>query len=164
MASLPFSSAIKLRTCIEILLSFNIIKSSKVVFVAMLSYSRSTFSSESLPTCFLQYIVHLLHIILKFALLSWQVPRSSVGRALYRESGPSQDGDPDPGNLPFSFFFFFFFNFYFSSFFNVLFIFPFIPSLEIVWSVFVYSSFLSLRYRRFSFTYWKVYPFPLLLN
>ena len=35
-----------------------------------------------------------------------QVPLSSVGRALYRESGPSQDGDPDTGNLLFSLFFF----------------------------------------------------------
>ena len=26
-----------------------------------------------------------------------------MGRALYRESGPSQDGDPVPGNLPFLF-------------------------------------------------------------
>ena len=134
LASLPFSSAIKLRTCIGILLSFNIIKSSKVVFVAMSSQSRSTFSSESSPTCFLQYIVHLLHIILKFAFLSWQVPRSSVGGALYRESGPSQDGDPVPGNLPFFLkFFYFFFSIicYFSYF---------IPSLQIGWSVFVLSQ------------------------
>ena len=46
-----------------------------------------------------------LYIVLKFTFYSWQVPRSSVGRALYRESGPSQDGDPVPGNLPFFFFF-----------------------------------------------------------
>ena len=68
--------------------------------------------------CSLQYELNLLHIILKFTLHSWQVPRSSVGRALYRESGPSQDGDPVPGNLPFFLFFLFF---YFYSFFNVLF-------------------------------------------
>ena len=42
-----------------------------------------------------------LYIVLKFTFYSWQVPRSSVGRALYRESGPSQDGDPVPGNLLF---------------------------------------------------------------
>ena len=42
-----------------------------------------------------------LYKVLKFTFYSWQVPRSSVGRALYRESGPSQDGDPVPGNLPF---------------------------------------------------------------
>ena len=30
-----------------------------------------------------------------------------MGRALYRESGPSQDGDPVPGNLPFFVFFIF---------------------------------------------------------
>ena len=47
-----------------------------------------------------------LYIVLKFTFYSWQVPRSSVGRALYRESGPSQDGDPVPGNLPFFVFFF----------------------------------------------------------
>ena len=49
----------------------------------------------------MQYVLLLFHIVLKFTLHSWQVPRSSVGRALYRESGPSQDGDPVPGNLPF---------------------------------------------------------------
>ena len=62
----------------------------------------------------MQYVLLLFHIVLKFTLHSWQVPRSSVGRALYRESGPSQDGDPVPGNLPF-------FVFYFYSFFNVIF-------------------------------------------
>ena len=92
LASLPFSHTLKLRIDIGTLLSFNIIKSSNVAFVVMLSQSQST------------YIVHLLQIILKFALLSWQVPRSSVGRALYRESGPSQDGDPDLGDLPCFFF------------------------------------------------------------
>ena len=71
----------------------------------MSSQSQNTSSSEALPTCTLQYILYLLHMILKFALPSWQVPRSSVGRALYRESGPSQDGDPVPGNLPFFSFF-----------------------------------------------------------
>ena len=71
--------------------------------------SQNPFSSESLFTCSLHYVLHLLDIILKFALLSWQVPRSSVGRALYRESGPSQDGDPVPGDLPFFIIFFFFF-------------------------------------------------------
>ena len=69
----------------------------------MSSQSQNTSSPESLPTCTLQYILYLLRIILKFALPSWQYPRSSVGRALYRESGPSQDGDPDTGNLPFFF-------------------------------------------------------------
>ena len=60
----------------------------------------------------MQYELKMLHITLKFALHSWQVPRSSVGRALYRESGPSQDGDPVPGNLPF-FFITFFLSFFF---------------------------------------------------
>ena len=56
-----------------------------------------------------------LYIVLKFAFYSWQVPRSSVRRAFYRESGPSQDGDPVPGNLPF-------FGFYFYSFFLTFFL------------------------------------------
>ena len=55
----------------------------------------------------MQYVPLLFHIVLKFTLHLWQVPRSSVGRALYRESGPSQDGDPVPGNLPFFVCFFF---------------------------------------------------------
>ena len=39
-----------------------------------------------------------------------------MGRALYRESGPSQDGDPVPGNLPFFFLLFdFFLNFFFDD-------------------------------------------------
>ena len=40
-----------------------------------------------------------------------------MGRALYRESGPSQDGDPDTGNLPFFFFLIFLFSFTFLIFF-----------------------------------------------
>ena len=40
-----------------------------------------------------------------------------MGRALYRESGPSQDGDPDTGNLPFFFFNFFVFFYLFNLFF-----------------------------------------------
>ena len=55
----------------------------------------------------MQYVLLLSHIVSKFTLHLWQVPRSSVGRALYRESGPSQDGDPVPGNLPFFVGFFF---------------------------------------------------------
>ena len=49
----------------------------------------------------MQYVLLLSHIVLKFTLHLWQVPRSSVGRGLYRESGPSQDGDPVPRNLLF---------------------------------------------------------------
>ena len=52
LASLPFSHTLKLRIDIGTLLSFNIIKSSNVAFVVMLSWSQST------------YIVHLLYIIL----------------------------------------------------------------------------------------------------
>ena len=55
--------------------------------------------------------------------------RSSVGRALYRESGPSQDGDPVPGD---SFFSRFFPIFYVILLKMTLWIFPFIPSLKIV--------------------------------
>ena len=50
----------------------------------------------------MQYVLLSFHIVLRFTFYSWQVPRSSVGRALYRESGPSQDGDPVAGNLLFS--------------------------------------------------------------
>ena len=115
LASLLFPYTLKLRTCIETLLSFNINRSRNIVSAVKSYQSQNTFYSESLPTFSLQYILCLLHIILKFDLLSWQVPRSSVGRALYRESGPSQDGDPDTGNLPFSFFFRFFLMFYLTS-------------------------------------------------
>ena len=103
--------------------SGNIITLGNIVFVVMSSQSQKTSFSESLPTCTLQYIRYLLHIILKFALPSWQVPRSSVGRALYRESGPSQDGDPVPGNLPFFLFIFHLFHFlfhFFNSFFSMI--------------------------------------------
>ena len=128
------------------------------------------FYTDSLCACFL-YVLHLWHItLLKFALHSWQVPRSSVGRALYRESGPSQDGDPDTGNLPF-FFFVFIFIFFFSMicfFFSRWFV-PF-PILFYdqghKWSgLSLYTRlFTSLDWRRFSFTYWSVYPFPTLLR
>ena len=40
-----------------------------------------------------------------------------MGGALYRESGPSQGGDPDPGNLPFFFVVVFLFSFTFLIFF-----------------------------------------------
>ena len=75
--------------------------------------------------------------------MAWQVPRSSVGRALYRESGPSQDGDPVPGNLPF-FFITFFYLFFFSK---IRFLSYFISKYKIMWSVFAYSPFL-LQYNR----------------
>ena len=98
--------------------------------------SQNPFSSEFLFTCSLHYVLHLLNIILTFAHLSWQVPRSSVGRALYRESGPSQDGDPDPGKLPFFFFFSFFAVFFF--FFDDLLIFPFYKKAYKYFEVFFY--------------------------
>ena len=76
-------------------------------------------------------------MILQFTLLSWQVPHSSVGRALNRESGPSQDGDPTPGILPF-----FFFNFIFQ-----FFLFPFFDDLLIFYQAFKQSEvFLYTRF------------------
>ena len=80
----------------------------------------------------------MLHINLKFALHAWQVPRSSVSRALYRDSGPSEDGDPVPGNLPF--FSLLFFYLFFSL--KIRFLSYFISKYEIMWSVFAYSPFL----------------------
>ena len=73
------------------------------------------FSTQSLCTCSLQYNIYniYIYIIFKFTIHSWQVPRSSVGRALYRECGPSQDRNPVPGDLPFCFLFLFFFSFFF---------------------------------------------------
>ena len=105
---------------------------------------QNTSPTKSLFTSFLQHVLQLFHMILKFSLHSWQVPRSSVGRALYRESGPSQDGDPVPGNLPFfSLLFFFFFS-------KIRFLSYFISRYEIMWSVFVCSPFL-LQYNREGF-------------
>ena len=100
-------------TSIEMLLNRNVIKSNNIFFEGNSSYGPNTQRSmEYLCTWSMQYVLLLFHIVLKFTLYSWQVPRSSVGRALYRESGPSQDGDPVPGNLPFFFFFLpFFFHF-----------------------------------------------------
>ena len=88
----------------------------KQSFCSKVILGQNTSSTESLHTCSLQYERKMLHVTLKFALHSWQVPRSSVGRALYRESGPSQDGDPVPGNLPFFLLLFFFFSRRFVSF------------------------------------------------
>ena len=91
------------------LLNRNVIKSNNIFFEGNSSYGPNTQRSmEYLCTWSMQYVLLLFHIVLKFTLCSWQVPRSSVGRALYRESGPSQDGDPVPGNLPFFFFYLFF--------------------------------------------------------
>ena len=90
-------------------LNLNIDESNNKVFVKMSFQGQNTSPTKSLFTSFLQHVLHLFHMILKFSLHSWQVPRSSVGRALYRESGPSQDGDPVPGNLPFFSLLFFFF-------------------------------------------------------
>ena len=134
LVSLPFSYTSALRTYIGTILSLNIIKSNNKVFIVTLFQSQNAFSLESLHL-FLTQRTHLLHIIFKFTLQSWQVPRSSVGRALYRESGPSQDGDPDTGNLPFFLFDFFFYLFFYVLFFfslDDLFHFPFSSMTKVI--------------------------------
>ena len=86
----------------------NVIKLNITFFVGKSFYSPTTQRSmECSCTWSMQYVFLSFHIVLKFNHHSWQVPRSSVGRALYRESGPSQDGDPVPENLPFFVFCFF---------------------------------------------------------
>ena len=88
-----------------------------------------------------------------------------MGRALYRESGPSQDGDPDTGNLPFFFSFLFL---YFIFFFN--FLIPLFDDLLILYQAFKQSE--VFLYTRFSHHYtrkslppvWRVYPLPTLFN
>ena len=119
LTSLPFSYTPKLGTCIGMLLNRNVIKLNIFLFVWKSFYSPTTQrSTECLCTWSMQYVLLLYHIVLKFTLHSRQVPRSSVGRALYRESGPSQDGDPVPGNLPFFVFCFLFFFTFFSIFYD----------------------------------------------
>ena len=62
-----------------------------------------------------------------------------MGRALYRESGPSQDGDPDTGNLLFFFFLYFiFFSNFFFFFYDLLIFYQAFKQPEVF---FVYSSF-----------------------
>ena len=67
----------------------------------------------------------MFHIIFKFSLHAWQLPRSSVGRALYRKCGPSQDGNPLPGDLQFCIIFPFFWIFCNIIFFEASLLFPF---------------------------------------
>ena len=124
------------------------------VFVATLFQSQNAFSLESLHL-FLTQRTHLLHIIFKFTLQSWQVPRSSVGRALYRESGPSQDGDPVPGNLPF-FSLLLFFN-PFCELFLTFFVLQ--PVYKHSGEALLYSLFTSIYQQGLSSTK-QVYPFP----
>ena len=104
-------------------------------------------------------MIHQLHIILKFTLHSWQVPRSSVGRALYRESGPSQDGEPFPGNLPFYFLFFSFCLIY-DLFGDYSFLFPTFSNLMSYLDrlcMLVYCN--LLHWRMFSPNYWPSFTF-----
>ena len=112
----------------------------------------------------MQYVLLLYHIVLKFTLPSWQVPRSSVGRALYRESGPSQDGDPVPGDLPFFFLFFFLITFSLFFFSKIRFLSYFKPRLEIIWSVFVYLSFYFNTLEKASFLLLARFPFSYTLE
>ena len=113
----------KIQDIVYTVRNLNIIKSNNQVRVVMSIQSQKTFSMNLFFTSSLQYILHLLHIILKLALPAWQVPRSSVGRALYRECGPSQDGNPVPGNFPF--FFILCLISFLISFFDDLLVFPF---------------------------------------
>ena len=108
----------------------------------------------------MQYVLLLFHIVLKFTLHLWQVPRSSVGRALYRESGPSQDGDPVPGNLPFfvGFFFYIFF------FWKVLFFSEFVRKSEITWKILVYPSFYLITLAKVFFRLLTNLPFSYTLK
>ena len=108
----------------------------------------------------MQYVLLLSHIVLKFTFHLWQVPRSSVGRALYRESGPSQDGDPVPGNLPFfvGFFFFIFF------FWKVLFFSEFVRKSKIIWRILVYPSFSLITLAKVFFRLLTNLPFSYTLK
>ena len=126
------------------LLNRNVIKLNITFFVGKSFYSPTTQRSmECSCTWSMQYVFLSFHIVLKFTFYSWQVPRSSVGRALYRESGPSQDGDPVPGNLPFFLLIFFLYVFLFVQFLS----FPssFVNQ-KLIWSVLVYTLFTSLHY------------------
>ena len=82
--------------------SFHFVTLPKVFFLASLPFQNTLLSWGHVRT-------PLVNTIFKFSFHAWQVPRSSVGRALYRECGPSQDRNPVPGDLPFCFVFFFFF-------------------------------------------------------
>ena len=174
MASLPFSYTLKLRIYIETQLNL-IIKSNKAKHFFLGMFAHFIFVSQN--------VLHLLHIILKFPVLVWQVPRSSVGRALYRECGPSQDRNPVPGNLQFCFFFlfitfswFFFRRFVSSRFFFRRFVFSriffskirflsyFKSRLEIIWSVFVYLSFHFNTLEKASFHLLARFPFSYTLE
>ena len=165
MASLPFSYTLKLRIYIETQLNL-IIKSNKAKHFFLGMFAHFIFVSQN--------VLHLLHIILKFPLHVWQVPRSSVGRALYRECGPSQDRNPVPGNLPFCFFFFFlllFHDFFFRRFVSsriffskIRFLSYFKSRLEIIWSVFIYLSFYFNTLEKASFHLLARFPFSYTLE
>ena len=87
-----------------------------------------------------------------------------MGRALYRESGPSQDGDPVPGEFFFSRFFPIFYVILLKM---TLLIFPFIPSLKIVIKknslkiigVFLYLSFSFITLQKVVFHLLASLPF-----
>ena len=108
----PLFYTLKLTTCIETLMNLNIITLNHKGFILPSSWSQNALSLEPLPLFIAVLCPPVTYNLKNFALLLWQVPRSSVGRALYRESGPSQDGDPDAGNLPFFGFFFIYFIFF----------------------------------------------------
>ena len=109
----------------------------------------------------MQYVLLLFHIILKFTFYWWRVPRSSVDRALYRESGPSRDADPVSGNLPFYVLFLFFFNF---SFWKVLFFFECVKIKKKTWRVLVYPSFYFITSTKVFFHLMTSLPFSYTLE
>ena len=93
----------------------------------------------------MQYVLLLSHI---------------VGRALYRESGPSQDGDPVPGNLPF--FVGFFYHIFF--FWKVLFFSEFVRKSKIIWRILVYPSFYLITLAKVFFRLLTNLPFSYTLK
>ena len=136
-----------------------------IVFFANVNLeSKTQFFTQSLCNCSLQNVLLLLHIIFKFSFHAWQVPRSSVGRALYRECGPSQDGDPVPGNLPFCIIFSFFWIFLILFFSKLRCYSHFITGQEIVCSIFVYSSSRLTTLAKVFFHLFASLPFHALLN
>ena len=105
------------------LLNRNVIKSNNIFFLMKLILGPKY-------SAFHGIFVHVIHAIcaplvpysLKIYSPFMASSPPSVGRALYRESGPSQDGDPVPGNLPF--FVFYFYSFFFNVIFGRFFSFP----------------------------------------
>ena len=112
---LPSSLTLKLRTCIWTLVALN--KFFKSYHLRVNRLVPSTLCS--LVPC-ITYILYLSCITLKYARHSWQVPRNSVGRALYCRVLPFFNWSVCVKICSFS---------------------HLIPSLNIIWNVFVCGSF-----------------------